>query len=357
MSKRVRIARCWVGSRRRREPGFEAGMRGGFTSEDLSSQAEYHSQTTRLHRHLNEGTMESSRKLLLALLAVALLAALIEAVVLSWRRPGSYDWKAAAVSLLDQFLRRFVQLLPLSVAAPVFEWLWRHRLWSLDLSSAWAVLLLFVGQELCYYVYHRAAHRIRWFWVTHSVHHSPNQLNLSAALRLGLAGRVTGTALFFSPLVWIGFEPAVVLSALSINLLYQFWIHATWIPKLGWLEGILNTPSAHRVHHARNVEYLDANYGGVLLVFDRLFGTYRPERDDLPCEYGLVTPVRSYNPLVIQFDPWVSLLRDLAAAGSWRAALGALFMPPGWNADGPGETTEELRARAASQSPQRAPSR
>lgn len=290
--------------------------------------------------------MEPMRRMLLVLLLVALLAALIEAIVMAWRRPGRYDWKAAAVSLLDQFLRRVVQALPLSIAAPVFEWLWRHRLWHFEMASVWAVALLFVGQEFCYYVYHRAAHRVRWFWVTHSVHHSPNQLNLSAALRLGLTGRVTGTALFFAPLVWIGFEPAVVLAALSINLLYQFWIHATWIPKLGWLEGILNTPSAHRVHHARNVEYLDANYGGVLLVFDRMFGTYLPERDDLPCDYGLVKPMTSYNPLVIQFAPWVDLLRDLTAARSLKAAVGALLMPPGWRADGPGETTEELRRAA-----------
>jgi hypothetical protein len=189
---------------------------------------------------------------------------------------------------------------------------------------------------------------VRWFWATHSVHHSPNQLNLSAAMRLGLTGRLTGTTLFFTPLAWIGFDPRIVLATLSLNLLYQFWIHATWIPKLGWLEGILNTPSAHRVHHARNLEYLDANYGGVLLIFDRLFGTYIAERAELSCEYGLVTPVTSYNPLVIEFGPWAALFKDLAAAPSLRGFVGTLVMPPGWRADGPGHTTEELRARATS---------
>lgn len=290
--------------------------------------------------------MESMRQILVVLLAAALLAAVVEALVTAWRKPGQYDWKAAAVSLFDQFLRRLVQALPLSLAAPVFGWVWTHRLSTIELSGPGPVLLLFVGQEFCYYLYHRAAHRVRWFWISHSVHHSPNQLNLSAALRLGLTGRLTGTALFFAPLVWLGFHPTVVLGALSINLLYQFWIHATWIPRLGWLEGVLNTPSAHRVHHARNVEYLDANYGGVLLVFDRLFGTYRPERDDLPCEYGLVKPVTSYNPLVVQFGPWVQFLRDLWASRSLREAAGAVFMPPGWSAHGPGETTEALRAHA-----------
>jgi len=284
--------------------------------------------------------------LLFYILPVVLLAAVIEGLVLGHRNPGSYDWRAAGVSLLDQVARRFVHLLPLSIAAPVFAWAWEHRLLEIEMAHPLAIAGLFLGQEFCYYWYHRSAHRVRWFWATHSVHHSPNQLNLSAAVRLGLTGRLTGTTLFFTPLAWIGFDPKIVLATLSLNLLYQFWIHATWIPKLGWLEGILNTPSAHRVHHARNLEYLDANYGGVLLIFDRLFGTYVAERADLPCEYGLVKPVTSYNPLVIEFGPWVALFKDLAAARSLRGFVGTLVMPPGWRADGLGDTTQDLRARA-----------
>ena len=134
---------------------------------------------------------------------------------------------------------------------------------------------------------------------------------------------------------------------LSLNLLYQFWIHATWIPRLGWLEYVLNTPSAHRVHHAANLEYLDANYGGVLIVFDRLFGTYRAERDDVPCRYGLVVPMVGYNLLRIELHQWRALGRDLLAARSLRAVVGHLAMPPGWRPDGRGATTEDLRAEAA----------
>ncbi|MBL8331828.1 MAG: sterol desaturase family protein, partial [Rubrivivax sp.] len=159
--------------------------------------------------------------------------------------------------------------------------------------------------------------------------------------------KLTGNVVFLLPLLWIGFDLRTVLTALSLNLLYQFWIHATWIPRLGWLEGWLNTPSAHRVHHAANVEYLDANYGGVLLVFDRLFGTYIPERDDLPCRYGLLHPMTSRNPLVVEFAQWFWLARDLLSARSLRAVWGYLVRPPGWRPDGPGETTEELRARVA----------
>lgn len=279
-------------------------------------------------------------------LPIVLLVSLIEALVLSWKQPGSYDWKAAGISVLDQALRRVVALLPLSIAAPIFGWAWDHRLMDITLSDPAMVALLFLGQELCYYAYHRAAHRVRWFWATHSVHHSPNQLNLSAAYRLGLTGRLTGTTVFFTPLVWIGFPPKVVIATLAINPLYQFWIHATWIPKLGWLEYVLNTPSAHRVHHARNLEYLDANYGGVLIIFDRLFGTYRAERDEVPCVYGLVKPVTSYNPLMIEFGPWMALFKDIGGARNVGEALGYLWRPPSWRPDARIETTEAMRERA-----------
>jgi sterol desaturase/sphingolipid hydroxylase (fatty acid hydroxylase superfamily) len=273
-----------------------------------------------------------------------LVLALVEAAVLTLR--GHYDWRAFGVSFFDFVLRIAVTLfLPLTIAAPLIRWVTEHRLTTLQLDSWTNALLLFFLLEFCYYWFHRAAHRVRWFWGNHAVHHSPNELNLAAAFRIGAFGKLTGNVAFFLPLVWIGFDLRLVLAALTLNLLYQFWIHATWIPKLGWLEYVLNTPSAHRVHHAANVEYLDANYGGVLIVFDRLFGTYKAERDDLPCRYGLVHPITSYNPFYVEFAQWISLARDLAKARSLRALAGHLLMPPGWAPDGAGSTTEELRAR------------
>jgi sterol desaturase/sphingolipid hydroxylase (fatty acid hydroxylase superfamily) len=280
---------------------------------------------------------------LLYALPVALSASLIEALVLARRRPGTYDWKGAGVSMLDQLGHQLLAFLPLSLATPVFAFAWEHRISTIGLNTGWAFLALFIGQEFFYYWYHRSAHRVRWFWATHAVHHSPNELNLSAAYRLGWTGKLTGNTLFYTPLAWLGFRPEVVLLTLSLNLLYQFWIHATWIPKLGWLEYIFNTPSAHRVHHASNLRYLDANYGGVLIVFDRLFGTYIPESEQEACRYGLVTPIAGYNLFKIEFHAWGSLFRDVAHARSAREVLGYLFMPPGWRPDGPGGTTEELR--------------
>ena len=270
--------------------------------------------------------------------------ALIEAIVLARRR--GVNWRSFGMSTFDLVARiAFGLLVPLSIATPLLRWAYHHRLGNIAVDGAAAVALLFVGQEFCYYWYHRAAHRVRWFWTVHTVHHSPNELTLAAAFRIGIFGKLTGTSLFFAPLVWLGFDIRTVFSVLTLNLLYQFWIHVTWIPRLGWLEYVLNTPSSHRVHHASNTEYLDANFGGVLIVFDRLFGTYVPERDDLPCRYGLVEPQTSYNPLRVEFAPWASLARDLARARSLRALLGHLFMPPGWRPDGQGHTTADLRRR------------
>jgi hypothetical protein len=140
--------------------------------------------------------------------------------------------------------------------------------------------------------------------------------------------------------------PQIVLTLLSLNLLYQFWLHVTWIPRLGPLEWIFNTPSSHRVHHACNLEYLDGNYGGVLIVFDRLFGTYIAERHDVPCRFGLVKPITTGNMLAIEFEHWCALWRDLLSSRSVRDICGFIVEPPGWRPDGDGETTEELRHRA-----------
>ena len=284
--------------------------------------------------------------LLFVALPAVVVASLLEAIVLA--RIRSYDWRATSVSLFDLVARVGTQIfLPFSIATPLIVLAYRNRIGAIELDGWTALLALFIGQEFCYYWFHRAAHRVRWFWCNHAVHHSPNELNLSAAYRIGILSRASGSSAFYVPLIWLGFEPRVVFEMLSLNLLYQFWIHATWIPKLGWLELFLNTPSAHRVHHAANLEYLDANYGGVLIVFDRLFGTYRAERDDVPCRYGLVVAMTSYNPVKIELYQWSALVRDLLAARSVRAVLGHLFLAPGWSPHGPGSTTEALRAAAA----------
>ncbi|HWI25409.1 MAG TPA: sterol desaturase family protein [Stellaceae bacterium] len=282
----------------------------------------------------------------LVFVPLVFLAAGVEAAVLSVR--GGYNGRAALASLSDALGREYIvhRFLPVSLAAPVIGWTWTHRIATVPLNGAAVLAALFLGQEFCYYWFHRASHRVRWFWATHAIHHSSNQLNLSAAFRFGWFDRISGSGIFYAPLVWLGFPPVAVFAVLSLNLLYQFMLHATWIPKLGWLEYVLNTPSHHRVHHASNPLYLDANYGGVLIVFDRLFGTFIPERDDMPCRYGLVKPLLSNNPVLFNFFEWRALARDLGQARSWRERVLYLFGPPGWRPDGQGWTTEDVRRAA-----------
>jgi sterol desaturase/sphingolipid hydroxylase (fatty acid hydroxylase superfamily) len=277
---------------------------------------------------------------------IVLGSSIVEALVLRFAMKRAYDWRASLASLALLLGRTFSDLVPLFIAMPGAYWLYQHRVVDLQSVGAWSYLALFLGLEFVYYWWHRISHRSRWFWTHHAVHHSPNNFNLAAAYRLGWTSRIMGTYVIFSPLAILGFEPETVFVAYSLNLAYQFWIHAEWIPKLGPLEGILNTASAHRVHHAANLEYLDANFGGVLVIFDRLFGTYRAERDDVRIRYGLVHPLQSYNPLKIAFHQYLPLFRDLKSARSLREIVGYLFGPPGWRPNGNGETTADMRRRA-----------
>jgi len=264
--------------------------------------------------------------MLLAPLGI-LLAATIEGVLLQ-RARGHYDWNAYWASAGDLALRIGAGLLPLGLAAGVLGHLWNYPFYTMPLNRPWTWVVLFVGQDLCYYWMHRADHRVRWMWATHSVHHSPSELNLSAAYRLGFTSRLSISPIFFAPLVFMGFPPLVVGGALAANLLYQFWLHAPWIPRLVGLEWLLNTPAHHRVHHASNPEYLDANFGGVLIVFDRMFGTFREELEGVTIRYGLVDPIQGYNPLRVGLHEWWAMAKDVVAARGVRQALRSLFGPP-----------------------------
>jgi sterol desaturase/sphingolipid hydroxylase (fatty acid hydroxylase superfamily) len=260
--------------------------------------------------------------------AVIALAAIEAGVLCAIRR--SYDWRASLASLADLLVRQYVvyAYFGFGLADPLIGWAVQHRLATVPLGTAGSIAALFVGEEFCYYWFHRCSHRIGLLWAHHAVHHSTNRFNLSAAFRFGWVGRLIGTSAFFVPLIWLGFPPRAVFITLSLNLLYQFWIHIDWMPRLGPLEWVLNTPSHHRVHHAANPEYLDRNYGGVLIVFDRLFGTFAAEREAIPCRYGLVTPLYSNNPLRIVAHQWVALGRDLWRARGPREWWRALFGPP-----------------------------
>jgi len=228
-----------------------------------------------------------------------------------------------------------------------------------DIAWSWpAAIACFVLDDLRYYWWHRASHRVRWLWCDHVNHHSSQHYNLSTALRQPWGGFLAlPSLLFLAPLVLIGFPLPMIAFVHGINLVYQFWIHTEAIGRFPrWFEAVMNTPSHHRVHHATNARYLDANYAGVFIVWDRMFGTFVPESgQDVP-RYGIVGNIASFNPLRIALHGWVALGQDLIRARSPREALLYLFAPPGWSPDGSRDTSDAIKARwaefeAAAQSP------
>jgi sterol desaturase/sphingolipid hydroxylase (fatty acid hydroxylase superfamily) len=190
-------------------------------------------------------------------------------------------------------------------------------------ALAWVVAI--VGVDFIYYWWHRASHRVNMMWAAHIVHHQSEDYNLAVALRQAVLTPITNLP-FSLPLALIGVPPLVYVAAESINILYQFWIHTETVRRLGPLEAVLNTPSHHRVHHARDPQYLDRNYAGMFIVWDRLFGTYEPERE--PPTYGITKPLRSFNPLWAQVHYLVELAGLARAAPSFREGLRLWLAPP-----------------------------
>ena len=191
----------------------------------------------------------------------------------------------------------------------------------------WTLPLMLLAQDFLYYWSHRGHHVIRILWACHVVHHSSRKFNLTTALRQPWTS-VTSWP-FYLPLVACGVHPAAVAFCSSANLVYQFWIHTERIGKLPRpVEHVFNTPSHHRVHHASQGGYLDRNFGGILIVWDRLFGSFAPEAE--PCVYGLTKNIDTYNPLRVATHEYVAIARDLRAARDWRERAGRLFRGPGW---------------------------
>jgi sterol desaturase/sphingolipid hydroxylase (fatty acid hydroxylase superfamily) len=291
-----------------------------------------------------DAALVTIRYFLLVIVVWTTIFSIVEGIGLKLaKRP--YDWRAMLASVMCNIGFIASTALPIAIALPGAFWLYEHRLFAApEVLGAWSFVLLFLGIDFLYYWQHRMGHRSRYFWLTHSVHHTALELNFSASYRVGWTGRLLGVNFVFLPLCLLGYEPELILAFFGMMVGYQFWIHSDWIPKLGFIEGIVNTPSAHRVHHACNIEYLDANYGGVLMIFDRMFGTYRPELDEVPVRYGLaLSSTSTYNPLKIVFGQFLPAFRDLLKARSAHQAVMILFGPPGWQPDGNGPTTDNLQ--------------
>lgn len=241
---------------------------------------------------------------------------------------GAYDARETAASIGVAIGDTVARIVTGGLAAIPFLALYQIRLTDIPLDRWWTWALLFLGVEFCYYWFHRASHRVRWLWATHAVHHSATRFNLSAAVRLGWTGQISGAFVFFLPLAWIGFHPAAIAAMIAAGLFYQFFLHTHLDVNLGLLEWVLNTPRHHRVHHASNETCLDRNYGSTLIVFDRLFGTYAEAPSHEPLRYGLKGREPSNNPFSIALGEWRNLWNDLRRARGLGERLKVLIGAP-----------------------------
>ncbi|QEN14123.1 sterol desaturase family protein [Mycobacterium sp. ELW1] len=214
--------------------------------------------------------------------------------------------------------------------------------WHLSATKWYTWVIAIVGVDVLFYLYHRTAHRVRLIWATHQAHHSSRYFNFATALRQKWNN--SGEIIMWIPLPLLGVPPWMVFTSFSISLIYQFWIHTERIDKLPRaFEFVFNTPSHHRVHHGMDPEYLDKNYGGILILWDRLFGTFQPEL--YRPHYGLTKPVTTFNIWKLQTHEYAAIARDVRSARRWRDRLGYVFGPPGW---APSTTPQPATTVAAS---------
>lgn len=280
------------------------------------------------------------------LLALSLSLIAVEAALAHWAIiKGRYRTKDTAASLAMQAGNILMNLGMAGIVYAGLMTVYQVRLFDISPASPWAWLALFFLDDFTYYWFHRISHECRFWWAAHVNHHSSQEYNLSTALRQSWTGVPVGTWAPWVPLAFLGFPPAMILAQQGFNLFYQFWIHTEAVKRMPrWFEYLFNTPSNHRVHHATNPRYLDRNYAGVLMVWDRLFGTFVAEEDEDPPRYGIVKNIDTFNPIRIAFHEWAAIARELIAARSWREAVGVVFGPPGWRADGRGATSENIRS-------------
>jgi sterol desaturase/sphingolipid hydroxylase (fatty acid hydroxylase superfamily) len=254
---------------------------------------------------------------------------------------GSYETRDTFSSIALGIGNLLTSLITKALIFALFSFLYRFRLFTLDGSRWWHWGLAFFADDFSYYWFHRCSHQVNWFWASHVVHHSSRKYNLAAALRQTWTGNLTGAFLFWCWMPLIGFHPIIVLMMQSISLIYQFWIHTEAIRLLPRpIEFIFNTPSHHRVHHAIDLKYLDKNHAGVLIIWDRIFGTFQKE-EEWP-EYGLTRNIGSFNPFIVAFATWGDLFRRAGRSGSLSNAIRYFIRPPGWSHDGSTRTTRQM---------------
>ena len=286
-------------------------------------------------------------KLILFVLPIFFLAVLIEAIWSARSKRGIYrgrDFLTSQCMLLGSILIEVVpKTLLIALMFQLHDW---SPLRDVVGRQGWAWVVLFVLDDCTYYWFHRLNHEVRFLWAGHVNHHSSEYMNLGTALRQGVVERVYKLVLWL-PLAALGFDPAMILLMIGLNLTYQFWLHTETIRRgPAWFEAVFNTPSHHRVHHGSNTRYLDRNHAGVLIVWDKLFGTFSAELDEEPVVYGLTTNVGTFDPWTVLVHGYTDLVADMRRATSWRDRLRYVVEAPGWSHDGEDKRAQTLRAEA-----------
>jgi sterol desaturase/sphingolipid hydroxylase (fatty acid hydroxylase superfamily) len=275
---------------------------------------------------------------------VFIIAVILEIVLARFgKAKAHYDWRDARTSLLMGLGSTVAGVLTGGLAIAATLWVYQFRIFDISLKAWWGWVLIFFLEDFCYYVFHRLSHERRVWWAAHVNHHTSQHYNLTTALRQTWTGGLALTWIVWLPLALIGFPPVMIAVEKGISLVYQFWIHTEAIDRLPKpIEAVMNTPSHHRVHHARNPRYLDRNYAGILIIWDKLFGTFEAEDAAEPVRYGVVKNLGDFNILRVSFHEWHGIARDVTRDP--RHALGYVFGPPGWSPDGSRQTSEDIKA-------------
>lgn len=290
--------------------------------------------------------MESVKETIFILFSIPLYAVLIitEIILSNWQQRQYYSIRSTLENIfltlcnagLDLLLRTLFYL-------GVLIWCYQHRLFSIENVYLYWVLL-FILEDLAFYFEHRVDHFCRIFWAVHITHHSSEEFNLTTGFRSSVFQPVY-RFIYFIPIALMGFDPLDIIFMYALTQTYGILVHTQYIKKMpAWFEAVFVSPSHHRVHHASNVIYLDKNMGMCLIIWDKIFGTFQDELDDVPVKYGLTKPViRTNNPFHLIFHEWKSIFQDVSKKVSLRTKFKYLFMPPGWSHDGSSLTSKQMR--------------
>lgn len=265
-----------------------------------------------------------------------------EIILSNWHNRKLYSVGDTIQNLYLMLSNMGIDVLMRGITLFVLLFFFDYRLVSWDTNSWYYWMLLFLAEDFIFYWIHRIDHVVRFFWAIHVTHHSSERFNLTTGFRSSVFQPVY-RFIWFIPLVFLGFKPFDIFIMYSITQTYGILVHTKAVKKLGILEYFLVTPSHHRVHHASNVEYLDKNMGMILIIWDKLFGTFQAEIDGLPIQYGLYEKQVTQNPVNVIFHEWVSIFRDVKQAKGLKNKWGYLTKPPGWSPDGSTMTSRELR--------------